>query len=285
MAITNDELKALFPEIEITEDTLLKIKIMVESAIKAKVDAATSELTAAHDAAIAKITEDLEDAIAARDMLKEQAEEYAEYVVQEMTEKATSYAEYVVQEMTEKVDAYAEYVVEKFIEDNQQALQEGQEYARMQSVFESVKSAFEQAGYELTAVDKSAEHDAAIAEAKASYNELFDKHQKLIKENEEMQYAMVFESLTKDLADTQKEKLKSLIESVSFEGVSEFKRGVELMIAQISEGAASAATEEQVEAQTQVEEQQTEVQVEEQQVEEKKQETTVSPMAKYLNVL
>lgn len=274
MAITNDELKALFPEVEISEDTLLKIKIMVEGAIKDKVDAAIAESAEQHDTALAELKTQIESMT---------AEHTAQ--VASIQEKADEYAQYVVQEMTEKVEAYAEYVVEKFIEDNKQALQEGQEYARMQGVFESVKSAFEQAGFELTQVDKTDEHTAALEEARATYNELFTKHQSVLKENEEMQFAMVFESLTKDLADTQKEKLKSLIESVSFEGVAEFKRGVELMIAQISEGAASA-TEEQVEQETQVEEQSEEVvEVEGEQVEEQKQETTASAMSKYLNVL
>lgn len=278
MGITTEELKALFPEAELSEDTVLKIKIMVENAIKEKVDAALVESAATFEAEKAELQSQIQ-------AVQEQAAAYEQYAATEIESikaKAQEYSEYVVQEMTEKVDAYAEYVVEKFIEDNRQALVEGQEYSRMKSVFESIKSAFEGAEYELVQVDKSSEHDAALQEAKSSYNSLYDKYQAVLKENEEMQYAMVFESLTKDLADTQKEKIKALIEHVSFVDVAEFKRGVELMIGQISEGASTATEESDASVQSAASVEEVEASAV---VESKAEEKPASPMSRYLNVL
>lgn len=234
MAIKNEELKALFPDLEISEDTILKIKIMVENAVAEKTKTALAESATAIEAAQASIA-----------TITEQAEQELASVVADMTEKAEAYAEYVVKEMTEKVDAYAEYVVERFITDNADALKEGIEYGRMQRVFESIKSAFETASYELTDVKvvEDAASEAALTEAKSTCNKLFNENQQLVKENTEMQFAMVFESMTRDLADTQKEKLNALIENVTFDGVAEFKRGVELMIAQLTENSAPVEPE------------------------------------------
>lgn len=229
MAITTENLKELIGESELSEDTLLKIKVMVENAIAEKVQAATEELKTAHETQVAELNARIAEAT-----------ESHEAEITDLTEKANQYAQYVVQEITDKIDSYAEYVVEKFIEDNKQTLVESDEYARMKNVFESIKGAFEGAYFQLTPTDKTVELEGKLQEAKDSFNELFGKYQTLIKENEEMQYAMIFESLTKDLADTQKEKLKTLVENVSFDGPAEFKRGVELMIGQVTESSKSA---------------------------------------------
>lgn len=224
MAITKETLQELIGESEVSEDTLLKIKMMVENTIAEKVEAATSEMKAAHEQEVTGLKTQLEE-----------AEEAHKEEVTDLMEKANQYAQYVVTEMTEKIDSYAEYVVEKFIQDNKTTLVESDEYNRMKSVFEKVKAVFAESYFDIVPSDKTVEIEAKLTEARGAYNEVFNQLQDLKKTNEEMQYAMVFETLTKDLAETQKEKLKALVENVTFESVAEFQRGVELMIAQITE--------------------------------------------------
>ena len=248
MEITQDTLKELIGESDISSDAVLKIKIMVENAIAERLEEQSKALAAEHVEAVAaletKITE-AETAHAAQlaeaAAQLEEATEAHEAEALDLAEKANQYAQYVVSEMTEKIDAYAEYVVEKFIEDNKQTLVESDEYSRMKSVFATIKEAFEAAHFDLTPpADEVTEIEGKLEEAKGAYNDVFTKYQAVVAENEEMQFAMIFEHLTKDLADTQKEKLKTLVENVSFEGVAEFKRGVELMIGQVTESSKSA---------------------------------------------
>jgi CII-binding regulator of phage lambda lysogenization HflD len=72
-----------------------------------------------------------------------------------------------------------------------------------------------------------------LDEATEAYNKLFEETVALKKQLEEQQFAIVFENLTRDLADTQREKISKLIENISFASIDEFKRGVELMIEEI----------------------------------------------------
>lgn len=273
MGITTEQLKALFGETELSEDTIVSMKLMVEDAIKVKVDEAKAESASELEALREQAEAYSEYAQRQYSELMEQVEAYSEYALDEhktLMEQANDYAKYVVEEMTNKVDAYAEYVVEKFIEDNKQTLVESDEYARMKSTFNTIKEAFEGAFFQLTPTDKTVELEGELKEAKDQYNEIFGKYKAVVAENEEMQFAMVFESLTKDLADTQKEKLKALIEHVSFDSVAEFKRGVELMIGRIDESSTPPKADEVVEP--------TKVVVQEEV-------DPASPMTRYLKVL
>ncbi len=201
------ELKELLEGVELSEDTLIKLKLMIEQAIQARTSSLQEEIEA---------------------VKKESALQ-----IESIKAKADEYAQYVIQEMSDKVVAYAEYVVEKFIEENKAALIEHQEYIRMKGIFESVKRAFEDGMFKLDESSGVSELRAKLAESTEAYNKLFEETVRLRKQLEEQQYAMVFESLTKDLADTQREKISSLIENVSFASIDEFKRGVELMIEEI----------------------------------------------------
>ncbi|MGB9694014.1 MAG: hypothetical protein ACPLYF_04145 [Fervidobacterium sp.] len=201
------ELKDLLEGTGLSEDTLIKLKLMIEQAIQARTASLQEEIEAVKSNAALQI-----------ETIKEKADEYAQYVINEMSEK---------------VDAYAEYVVEKFIEENKAALIEQQEYNRMKDVFEGVKRAFEVGMFKLDESAGVAELQAKLADITEAYNNLFEETASLRKQLTEQQYAMVFESLTKDLADTQREKISKLIENVSFASIDEFKRGVELMIEEI----------------------------------------------------
>lgn len=221
------ELKGLLEGAELSEDTLIKLKLMIEQAIQARTSSLQEEIKAVKS----------ESALQ----------------VESIKAKADEYAQYVVQETSDKVDAYAEYVVEKFIEENKAALIEHQEFARMKDSFEGVKRAFEDAGFKLDESAGTSALQAKLAESTEAYNKLFKETAGLRKQLNEQQYAMVFESLTKDLADTQREKISSLVENVSFASIDEFKRGVELMIEEIvapskkrqliEEGSTGAASE------------------------------------------
>lgn len=229
MGITKEQLAELVGDSALSEDALIKIKVMVENAINEKVEAARAELMEQIEAYEQYAMSEVEDLT-----------ESNEVELADLSEKANAYADYVVQEMTEKVDAYSEYVVEQFLEENHGALVQTDEYNKMKRVFDTVKESFETAGFVLNEsaplqVNPDEELVSKLDEAKVSFNELFEQYQAAIAENEEMHFAIVFEHLTKDLASTQVEKVKALVENVSFDGVHEFKRAVELMIEQITD--------------------------------------------------
>ncbi len=235
MTITKDSLQTLLGEENVSEDTLLKIKIMVETATADKLEAQGIALAEEHVAAVAELETAHAEAIAALNEAAQTKDEVHAAELADLHKAAAEYAEYVVSEMTTKIDDYAEYVVEKFIEDNKTVLVESAEYARMCEVFENIKLAFEGAHFSLTPLDETKELADELAAANEAYAEIAAQLTEVKAEKEEMLYAMIFETLSKDLADTQKEKLKALVENVSFEDAAEFKRGVELMVVQVTE--------------------------------------------------
>jgi hypothetical protein len=201
------ELKKHLAGVNLTEDTLIKLKLMIEREIKAR-------------------TKSLREEIAA-------TKKESDLRVKRIKAKADEYGQYIVNEMADKVDAYSDYVVEQFIKDNKESLIEHKEYARMKKVFDRVKRSFEDGMFKLDESSAVTKIQNKLDESTKAYNKLFEETVALKKKLDEQQYAIVFESLTKDLADTQREKVANLIENISFASVNEFKRGVELMIEEI----------------------------------------------------
>jgi hypothetical protein len=237
MSITQENLKELIGEQEVSEDTLLKIKIMVENSINEKVEAAIEETKTSVTEELQPMIDSLTEQVAA--METSHAEELAS-----ISESANAYAEYVVQEMTAKIDTYAEYVVEKFIADNKAALVEADEYARMKETFSKIKAVFEEQYFDLVPTDRTSELEQEIAAVKEDYESVFAELQTANEDLDEMRHAIVFESLTRGLAETQKEKVKALVENVSFDSIGEFKKGVELMVNQVTESKTADSSDE-----------------------------------------
>lgn len=258
---TTKELAELFEGVELSEDTLVKMKMMMEKAIQEKTDLLKEEVSALnkqiirkdaeHALEIKNLTEKAEEyglflqekADEYGNFLQEKADEYGNFLQENaeaygifLQEKANDYGQHVVAEMTDKVDDYTSYVVEKFVNENKAALIEQNEYDRMKKLFENVKTAFEHNSFKLNEeieVPKDTSLETKLKESLEAYNELYGEFAEVKKNFEEMQYSMVFENVTKDLADTQKERVNKLVKNVSFSSISEFQRGVELMVEEI----------------------------------------------------
>lgn len=227
MALTNEEIKTLLGEGEVSDDTVTKLKIMLENVIASKTEALTEELE--------KTKSDAEAYVAhVKEELEAQAEAYGEYVKEEMESQAEAYAEYVKEETDSQVEAYAEYVVKEFVSENKEALVEGVEYARMKRAFDNIKNVFESEFFRVEPVEGEVDTlKLEISESAKSYESLFENYRSILKENEEMRTAIIFEHVTQGLADTQKERVKTLVENVSFDNITEFQRGVELMVEEV----------------------------------------------------
>lgn len=203
-----EELKSLLENVELSEDALIKMKLMVENAIQERT---------------AELRKQLEEA-------KAEAEKKIEYIKQ----KSDEYAEYVVKEMAEKIDSYSQFIVEKFIEENKKALIESQEYSRMKNIFEKVKETFEEGLFQINEDQYIKELKNELEERIQAYNEIFEEATLLKKKLDEKKYEEIFNSLTRDLAETQREKISRLIENVNFKDVDEYKRAIEIMIEELS---------------------------------------------------
>ena len=134
--------------------------------------------------------------------------------------------ETVKEELTVKVDNYLNYVVEQWMTDNELAIEKGIKGEIAEDFIAGLKTLFED-HYIDVPDDKSAVLEAKekeLEDMKSKVNEMTEKaiaDKKLI---EGYTKDEIFESAVEGMADTEKEKMKSLVEDVAFEGADAYSK-------------------------------------------------------------
>lgn len=210
-----ETIKKLLPDVEISEDFVQKLTASIEATIAQRVDEQTKEIT-------------------------EKAEEFGKYAkgqIDEIKQKANAYSEYVVEEMTKKVEDYCEFVIEEFVKENKQKLVETEEYCRMAQTLRTIREAFETSYFALNAEPANVALQNKLSESKQSFNVLFEEHRNLKQTLEDLKTSIenekrdtAFDKITESLADTQKERVKRLIEKANFGSIDAFQEGVKLIV-------------------------------------------------------
>lgn len=133
--------------------------------------------------------------------------------------------------ISEKMDDYLDYVAETWIEENAVAIDSNIKLELAESFMGNLKNLFEEHYIEIP------EEKVDIVEALTKeINELKEKENSRISENisikkklEKLECDLAFNELAEGLADTQREKLKSLAEGVEFASVEDFKSKVNIL--------------------------------------------------------
>ena len=128
------------------------------------------------------------------------------------------------EELAEKVDEYLDYVVTEWVEQNEVAIQESVRSEIAENFLEDFKALFEKHNITIPQdkVDLLEQAEDEIEEMKARINELTESNmeqKKVIFENEK---AKTVAKLSEGLAETQVEKLKSLVEDVDAKDIETF---------------------------------------------------------------
>jgi len=151
--------------------------------------------------------------------------------VQRLQEEKDAEIEALKAELTEQVDTYMTYVVEQWMKENQVAIDNQIRADISENFISGLKNLFVENYIEVPAdkidlVDDMADHVV----------ELEDKLNVAIAENIEMkqmineaQMEAVFDEVSEGLADTQAEKLKVLIEGISFEDADSYRKKVDIV--------------------------------------------------------
>ena len=127
-------------------------------------------------------------------------------------------------DLVEKVDSYLIYVVENWMEENKLAIQSGLRTEIAEGFMSKLKDVFTESYVEVpeSKVDLVDELSTANEELEEDFNKAVAKSIELQEELEGYQREAVIREAAKDLAETQVEKLKSLVESIDFEDVDVF---------------------------------------------------------------
>jgi len=138
----------------------------------------------------------------------------SEYATQLEEEVAT-----VKSDLVEKVDSYLNYVVESWMEENKIAIQSGLRAEIAEGFMDKLKDLFVESYVEVpeSKVDLVDELATANEELEEQFNEAVAKSMKLAEELEGFKREAIIREASRDLAETQVEKLASLVESIDFE--------------------------------------------------------------------
>lgn len=176
------QLSSIFGE-ELSEDFRTKATSIFEAAVIARVN---SEME--------KVSSKLEEQTAA------QLQEFKEALV-------------------EKVDGYLNYVVEQWMEENTLAVESGLRTEIAEDFINGMKTLFKEHYIEVPEEKYNVIDDlqATADEYKSKLDESINTNVQLTQELNSLKREHVMEELTKDLAATEAEKLKKLVEGVDFE--------------------------------------------------------------------
>jgi len=183
-----DDINALVADEDLSENFKAKAKTIFEAAVAAKV--------------------------------KEQMTEAEAKLEEETTQKI----EEIKDDLTEKVDSYLNYVSESWVSDNELAIERGLKSELTEDFISGLKQLFEEHYVEVPE-DKF----DVVEELANRLDEMEDKLNEEVASNitaqqdiEELQREKIINEASKDLADTQIEKLKQLAEDVDFEDQETF---------------------------------------------------------------
>ena len=191
----DEDVNALLSGEELSEEFQEKARTIFEAALRSKVS---------------EIKETLE-------------EQYATALAEEVEEIKT--------ELAERVDAYLEYVSSEWIEENALVIENGLKTEMTESFLQGIRGLFEE-HYVSIPEDKYDVLESMVDkldEMETKLNEQIEKNVSLNKRLAESVADGIFEQVADGLADTQKDKLASLAESVEFESEEEYREKLETL--------------------------------------------------------
>lgn len=121
--------------------------------------------------------------------------------------------------LVEKVDTYLTYVVEQWMEENKLAVESGLRTEIAEDFISGLKTLFKEHYIEVPEekYDVMSDLQTKADEFKSKLDESISTNVKLAKELNDLKRAKILEEQTKDLAATEAEKLKKLVEGVEFD--------------------------------------------------------------------
>ena len=190
-----EDVQALVEGEELSEDFKEKAKTILEAAINGKVSQIQEVLEADYEKKLLEEVEEIKGAL------------------------------------NERVDSYLEYVADEWFAENQLAVETGLKEELTESFMTGLKGLFEE-HYVSIPEEKYDVLESMVEKLDDMETKLNEQIEKNVSLNQRLAGATadsIFDSVSEGLADTQKEKLASLSESVEFESETEYREKLETL--------------------------------------------------------
>ena len=224
-SMKKDELTAsysnMMDDVQHTEDAIVETQVDTSAELDALVE---SEATLS-DEFKAKTAVIFEAAVKSK--LSEEVDRIESQYKEELAEEVSS----TKADLVEKVDSYLNYVVESWMEENQVAIQNGLRTEIAETFMDKMKDLFTESYIDVpeSKVDLVDELAESVEELETKLNETTQKVIDQSGELEEMKKEEIIRESSSDLADTQVEKLKSLVNDLDFEDAEKYAEKVKVV--------------------------------------------------------
>ena len=154
-----------------------------------------------------------------------------EVLVEDYEKKLLEEVEEIKGALNERVDSYLEYVADEWFAENQLAVESGLKEELTESFMTGLKGLFEE-HYVSIPEEKYDVLESMVEKLDDMETKLNEQIEKNVSLNQRLAGATadsIFDSVSEGLADTQKEKLASLSESVEFESETEYREKLETL--------------------------------------------------------
>jgi len=137
----------------------------------------------------------------------------------------------IQEEMESKIDDYLDYVVTEWMEENKLAIENGARTEITESFIDGLQDLFSESFIDVPEERFDVVTDLAekVEELEAKLDEKVESEIDTKKKLDEALAVMIFSEVSKDLADTEVEKLKELAEGVEFSDVESFQEKLETL--------------------------------------------------------
>ena len=192
--------------------------------IHEKVAAVNVDVTADMNALVeseATLSETFKDkaAVIVEAAVKSKVSEEVSRIESELQEEFDEELKTTREEMVEQIDGYLNYVVEKFMEENKLAIENGLRTELAEDFMTGLKNLFTESYVDVpeSKVDLVDELGTQVRELEEKLNETTESSINMSGELEELKRDAIIREHSRDLAETQVEKLKTLAEDIDFE--------------------------------------------------------------------
>ena len=144
--------------------------------------------------------------------------------MEEQAKEVDASKEEFQKELTEKVDGYLTYVVEEWMKENELAIERGIRSELVEDFMSGLKTLFTEHYIDLPEekVDMVDDLFTKVEELEGSLDEEINRGVELQKELAQYKKTDALKSATKDLADTDSEKIEKLAEGIEFENTEQY---------------------------------------------------------------
>ena len=201
--------------------------------IHEKAAAVTVDVTADMNALVeseATLSETFKDkaAVIMEAAVKSKVSEEVSRIEAELQEEFDEELKTTREEMVEQIDGYLNYVVEKFMEENKLAIESGLRAELAEDFMVGLKNLFTESYVDVpeSKVDLVDELQSQVNDLEEKLNESTETSINMYGELEALKRDVIIREHSRDLAETQVEKLKSLAEDIDFEDEETFAQKV-----------------------------------------------------------